>query len=136
MSHFTSTIVVRRSGNGTAIDIPQRVIEATAGESPATRHQANSDLLHSLREDPRSEDLMRQCREDAHAGRMSVPCSVDKLDLSRVSPGLFAVLNRGPHGTVVGEVVLSPRFCIEQGSLYLAAARPPVRRGVMCVGQA
>ena len=91
--------MTRRSGNGVALDTSS----GERDEAPAVdasvlaseRSGRNSELLSSLKEDKRSQDLLRMCCEDAEAHRMCPPVPVATLDLSAVT--------------------LSPRFCVEQG---------------------
>ena len=59
------------------------------------RAQKNKVLISKLREDMRSEELMRLTQEDVRLGRMR-PL-------------------RGIHEVDLGEITVSPRFCVAQG---------------------
>lgn len=82
------------SGNGQP-NATEATGETEVAALVAAREETNGSLLKSLREDPRSADLLKMAAADAAMGRMSKPRHLRDSDISRFS--------------------LSPRFCIEQG---------------------
>ena len=81
----------RRSGRGIPIAPVRNAVSASTAST-------NREILEGLREDPR---LRQMCLDDAELGRMGSVVAAASLDL--------------------GRVVLSPRFCLEQGACRVLA---------------
>ena len=64
----------------------------------ANRHEANMQILQSMREDMQSDALLSACEEDALLGRMSMPrvLQVDDLVHQHLSPR-FGVVQGAVH---------------------------------------